>query len=126
MKGKIKNLIFGLLAFMIFTSFGLVAYAEEVAAEDGGGTNAGGYGGLTNFTTYAPNGAGKTASNILGFVRWIGYAVAIGMLIYIGIKYVTSPAAEKADTKQALVKYVIGAVLIAGASAISGWIFDIV
>ena len=71
-------------------------------------------------------GATSTAGAILGFVQWIGYAIAIGMLIYIGIKYVTSPAAEKADVKQALVKYVIGAILIAGAATISGWVFKIV
>ena len=70
--------------------------------------------------------AKTTAGSILGFVQWIGYAIAIGMLIYIGIKYVTSPAAEKADVKQALVKYVIGAILIAGAATISGWVFNIV
>ena len=35
------------------------------------------------------------------------------------------PANEKADIKSSLVKYVIGAILIAGASTIAGWIFTL-
>lgn len=62
---------------------------------------------------------------ILGAIRWIGYAIAIGMLIYVGIKYVMASANEKADLKNAMIKYVIGAILIAGAASIAGWIFDI-
>lgn len=63
---------------------------------------------------------GKT----LAMIQWIGYAIAVGMLIYIGIKYIMASANEKADLKSSLVKYVIGAVLIAAASAIAGAIFN--
>lgn len=63
-------------------------------------------------------------SNILGAMQWIGYAIAVGMLIYIGIKYVTSAADERASLKGSLVKYVIGAVLIAGAVTLTSIIFN--
>ncbi len=69
--------------------------------------------------------ATKFANKILGFVQWAGYAIAVGMLIYVGIKYVMASANEKADLKNSLIKYVIGAVLIAGAATISQWIFAI-
>ena len=69
--------------------------------------------------------ATKFANKILGFVQWAGYAIAVGMLIYVGIKYVMASANEKADLKNSLIKYVIGAVLIAGAATISQWIFNI-
>jgi len=82
--------------------------------------------GFNDFTAAPPTTAAQTKVNtILGFVQWIGYAIAIGMLIYVGIKYVMAPANEKADIKSSLVKYVIGAVIIAGAATIAGWIFTL-
>ncbi len=66
--------------------------------------------------------AGTAVSKILGAIQWIGYAFAIGMLIYIGIKYTMSAANEKADLKKGLINFVIGALIIAGASTICGWI----
>lgn len=64
----------------------------------------------------------QTAGNILGLIQWIGYAIAIGMLIYIGIKYVMSAANEKADLKKGLINYLIGAIIIFAASTIVGWV----
>ena len=64
-------------------------------------------------------------NNILAVVQWVGYAIAIGMLIYVGVKYTMASANEKADLKAAMVKYVIGAILIAGAVTIAGWLFDV-
>ena len=43
------------------------------------------------------DGANTFASGLLGTVQFIGYAIAIGMLIYVGIKYVMASANEKAD-----------------------------
>lgn len=71
-------------------------------------------------------GATSTATSILGAMQWIGYAVAVGMLVYIGIKYIMASADEKANLKNSLIRYVVGAVLIAGASTIAGWVFKIV
>ena len=112
MKKMIKIMSMALVVVMMFMAVSVFAEGDGVGA-------------MPTIGGYNNTKANSTAIKILGFVRWIGYAIAIGMLIYIGIKYVTSPAAEKADTKQALVKYVIGAVLIAGASTIAGWIFEL-
>lgn len=60
--------------------------------------------------------------DILGMVQWIGYAVAIGMLVYIGIKYVMSAADEKANLKRASINYLIGAIVVFAASTVMGWI----
>lgn len=67
---------------------------------------------------------GTAVSKILGAIQWIGYAFAIGMLIYIGIKYTMSAANEKADLKRGLINFVIGAVIIAGAATICGWLAE--
>ena len=69
-----------------------------------------------------PTGADGTVGIIVGTLQWVGYAIAIGML---GIKYVMASANEKADLKQSLVKYVIGAVLIVFATTIAKWVFTL-
>ena len=76
-------------------------------------------------TPTAPDGAGDTAGTIIGVMQWFGYAIAIGMLVYIGIKYIMASANEKADLKQALIKYVVGAILIVFAVTIAGWVFSL-
>ena len=74
---------------------------------------------------FGESGATTFVSGLLGTVQFVGYAIAIGMLIYVGIKYVMASANEKADLKNAMIKYVIGAILIAGASTIAGWFFTV-
>lgn len=78
-------------------------------------------------TPGAPSNAGslqQKATGVLGVIQWVGYIVAIGMLIWVGIKYVTSGAGEKAKAKETLIPIVIGAVLIAGATWIAQFIFN--
>lgn len=57
---------------------------------------------------------------IIGVVRAVGMAFAAGMLLYVGIRYVMASANEKADLKKGSISYVIGAVIIFGASALLG------
>ena len=61
---------------------------------------------------------------ILGSFQYVAYAIAIGMLIYFGIKYVISAADERADLKKGFVKYIIGAVLIAAAFTIVNMVYN--
>ena len=61
--------------------------------------------------------------SLLGTLQWVGYLVAIGMLIWVGIKYLMSGAAEKAKAKETLIPIVIGAVLVAGATWIASALF---
>ena len=78
-----------------------------------------------SFNPSAPSGMDTTVAGILGTLQYIGYAIAIGMLIYIGIKYTMAAADAKADMKSAVIRYVIGAILIAGADAFFGWIIAV-
>ena len=80
-------------------------------------------GDLTSVDPKLEQGSGAV-SKILGAIQWIGYAFAIGMLIYIGIKYTMSAANEKADLKRGLINFVIGAVIIAGEATICGWLAE--
>ncbi|MBQ8299090.1 MAG: hypothetical protein IJX99_04360 [Clostridia bacterium] len=49
---------------------------------------------------------------ILGIVYYACMAVSMGMLIYVGIRYMMASANEKADVKSASVKYLIGAIVL--------------
>ena len=51
-------------------------------------------------------------SNIIGAMMWVGYACAIGMVVFIGIKYILASADEKASLKGMLVKVVIGSFIV--------------
>ena len=57
-------------------------------------------------------------SKVLGVVKAIAVAFAIGMLLYVGIKYTMASANEKADLKKGSISYVIGAVIIFGATGL--------
>lgn len=73
---------------------------------------------INKYYTWQPVTAQNPVNKILGTIQWVGYAIAVGMLIYIGIKYVIASPDEKASLKGALVKYVTGALLVAAAATI--------
>ena len=90
-------------------------------------------GAATGFEPIEPKPAGdvgntvtNTAGQILTIVRIIGMAVAVIMLTILGIKYVAASPNEKADYKKGMTVYVIGAVLLFGASLLLGVIQNFV
>ena len=79
----------------------------------------------TGFEPIEPKPAGtagekvtNTAGQILTIVRIVGMAVAVIILTILGIKYVAASPNEKADYKKGMTVYVVGAVLLFGASAL--------
>lgn len=50
--------------------------------------------------------------NIIRVMKWFGYAIALGAFILMGIKYVISPANEKANIKGKLILFFIGMFLV--------------
>lgn len=79
----------------------------------------GNQGGIDEFSELTP-----IAQGFLGVMQWVGYAIAVGSLIYLGIKYVLAAADEKATLKNAAWKYILGALLISGAVTFVNWIFN--
>lgn len=64
------------------------------------------------------------AESFLGMFQWCGYAISVGMLVYLGIKYLFISTDGKADLKGSFVKYVIGALLIALATTVASILFN--
>lgn len=65
-----------------------------------------------------PQGDALGLQNILGWIQAIGVAVALGMLMIIGMRYVSAGADEKAKIKDQAITYVFGAFCIFAAVAI--------
>ena len=84
----------------------------------------------TDSTGYSPDGskanttvtdkAGSIMNTIIGVVQVIGIAIAVIMLIFVAIKYLTSAPNDKAEIKKHAVVYVVGAIVLFGASGILG------
>lgn len=57
-------------------------------------------------------------NTILGLAQIIGVAVAIIMLIVLAIKYISSAPGDKAEIKKHAVIYIVGAIVLFGASGL--------
>ncbi len=62
---------------------------------------------------------------IIGIVQFVGSAVSVLALIVIGIKYMMGSLEEKAQYKETMKPYIVGAILVFGISNIVGIIASI-
>lgn len=60
----------------------------------------------------------KILTTILDVVRLVGAGIALIILMYIGVKFMMAAPSERANIKQYLTNYVIGAFILLGASGI--------
>lgn len=75
---------------------------------------------ITPQTSNAAANVQNIAGKVLNIVQIVGVAVATIMLTILGIRYVSLSPNEKAEYKKGLTIYVIGAVLLFGASMLIG------
>jgi len=68
----------------------------------------------------------NAGSRIIGALLWFGYAIAIGMVLFIGIKYILGAADAKANMKSAMVNWLIGAFIVFMATTIIGIVFNVI
>lgn len=52
-----------------------------------------------------------TGSKVLGYIKVIGTFISVGVLMFLGIKYMTASANEKADVKKSIIPYIIGVIV---------------
>lgn len=82
-----------------------------------------------NITGQAPEGVDTDVemsfvNNIEGLLRTIGIFVAAGAMMVIGIKYMSGSIEEKANYKKTMMPYLIGCILLFGASILAPMIVD--
>ena len=114
-----KNKTLKIMAIVILTIISTLLITSNVLAN-----------GLdTEITPQASNAATnvtKVAGQVLNIIQIVGVAVATIMLTILGIRYVSVSPNEKAEYKKGLTIYVIGAVLLFGASILIGVIKNFV
>lgn len=67
----------------------------------------------------------ERATPILNAYIWFGYAISLGMVVFIGIKYMLGAADARASMKSAMVGWLIGALVVFMATTIVGWVINI-
>lgn len=121
MKNKLNKLLTFVftIAFLMMSTVTTSVYAgpmfdpiTPVALGEGDGAGGDG-GGLIHKPNPTPiGGIEDMVKPIVTMIKQTGTAVAAGMLIYVGIKYVMASANEKADLKNSSIRYVIGALIL--------------
>lgn len=76
-------------------------------------------GGLTGTPSPAQENVTNIGNQIIGIITTIGVVVAVVVLLVLGIKYMMGSASEKAEYKKTMIPYLVGAILIFGASTIT-------
>lgn len=62
--------------------------------------------------------------NAIGVIRMVGSAIAVIMIIALGIKYVMGSTEERAEYKKSMIPYLVGALLLFGASTVTSMIYN--
>ena len=117
-----------LLSFLMIFILTFVCINNRIVLADEGQAQVAASEGST-ISTESINNAKESVRNsgkqILDAVSWFGYAIAFGMIIYIGIKYMLGAAEAKADMKKHIVAWLIGAFIVFMASTITRWTINI-
>ena len=112
---KTMKIVGVLLAVMLVFAMSTSVFATTVGLDWDGATSSlnekGEDGG-------AAKSVGKMANAILGIVQVVGMAVAVIMLVVLAIKYISAAPSDKAEIKKHAVVYIVGAVVLFGASGI--------
>lgn len=110
MKNKLWMMIFSII---IIVASGSVVLGLDILPTVGPGLPA-----ISGDSGEGGGPANLLVQNFAGAMSWIGYAIAVGMTVFIGIKYVVASADEKASMKGMMVKVVIGSAIIAASSTL--------
>lgn len=65
------------------------------------------------------SGIATTGKKIVNIIATVGVVVSVVVLTILGIKYMIGSASEKAEYKKTMIPYLVGALLVFGASAIA-------
>lgn len=74
---------------------------------------------LKGNTSAAQEDVMNIGNQIIGIITTVGVVVAVVILLVLGVKYMMGSASEKAEYKKTMIPYLVGAILIFGASAIT-------
>lgn len=115
MKRKIIKFFTIILVLSILSSiFCLTIEAESLSKQFSGQ--------ISDGMDSAKTSAQEILTSILEIVRLVGASVAVIILIVLACKYIIASAGDRADIKKYAINYVIGALILFGASGIASLI----
>lgn len=82
-------------------------------------------GGMKNEVKYeGTEGITQLGGKLMGILTTIGVVISVLILMVLGIKYMMGSAEEKAEYKKTMIPYIVGALLLFGASTIANMIYS--
>ena len=110
---KTKKILLILLTFLIFMFIFNIDYIYAFS--------------VTDLTGTPPSNSSITdvGNGIITIITTIGSIMSVIVLIVIGIKYMMGSVEERAEYKNTMMPYIIGATLVFAASIIAGIIYNI-
>ena len=114
---KMKKILLIVMLMVILVSITTGAFAKTVSIDSIKDDNPD-VGGSTEMK--------KIGSIILSGITGVGMALAVIIVAILGVKYMLGSADERAEYKKSMLPYLIGALLVFGASAIAGAVTGLV
>lgn len=112
MNKKTMKIITAVVTFAMIMALSLSVFAlspNQISSNDQ-------VNGITTITTFG--------QNLRGILTAVGVVVAVLILAVLGIKYMMGSASEKAEYKKTMIPYVVGAILLFGASTVANLVFE--
>lgn len=81
--------------------------------------------GIDDASSTATSNIQSMGGKIVNIMQVLGVVIAVVVLVVIGIKYMMGSAEEKAEYKKVMIPYVVGAVLIFGATSIVKVVYEV-
>jgi len=108
---KILTIVFSTIAMVLM--LGTVVFGADAPTP---GSLTAKYEGTTAIT--------DLGGKLMGILQTVGIVVAVIVLMVLGIKYMMGSAEEKAEYKKTMMPYIIGALLIFGATTIANMVYN--
>ena len=110
---KAITVIITVLLFLTISGTYFSVYATDIVSQINGDASVNSQGMIT---------AGNKIATI---IRIVGAVAAVIILMILGIKYMMGSASEKAEYKKTMIPYVVGAIILFGATAIAGAVVEL-
>ncbi len=114
MRRKVIKFLVIILAILFLSSF-FCSSIEAALSEQFSGK-------ISDGMDSAKTSAQKILSSVLNIIRLVGASVAVIILIVLACKYILASAGDRADIKKYAINYVVGALILFGASGIASLI----
>ena len=116
-KRKVLGILkkFSYITFLILMMSSTIAFAGESESSNVD---------VSQVVTVIISGEGVygTIQEIIGVLSFLGFAIAVGKMMQIGIMYLMGAAKSKNDAKSALIPWVVGAFICAAFGTIGPWV----